>query len=67
MILRWWKHRMRYLEERREAAEAEARRSAELLARTRQETAPIKAAAEHNQFADIIRQALAQGWEEGKP
>lgn len=60
----WWKKRARRLKERQRAAEAEMERSRELLRQARRKTAPIRAAEEHNQFAEMVRRALAQGWEQ---
>lgn len=47
-------------------AQQELDRSRQLLEETRAKVAPLKEAYEHNQFSDIIREALGLGWEQGK-
>jgi hypothetical protein len=57
-----WGHRHRRLDERVEEARGEAELSRLRLAEARVSVvAPLRAAAEHNEFADLIRQSLIEG------
>ena len=64
-MIHWWWHRGERLRDREQKADEEVKRSRELLQQTNKDLVPIRDINNRNMFADMIRNALSEGRNQG--